>query len=103
MRVVLVVDDDDSVRDFICAALQTTDVIVLPASGADDALKVVEAWRVHVALVDVGLPDTDGRELAAVLTGMQPELRVVLMSGEELPGCLLKPLGVAELRRAVGG
>lgn len=101
-KVVLVVDDDESVRELVVAALESRGVMSLVALNASEALQIGEAWRFDVALVDVGLPDRDGEELARELVAMQAWSKVVVMSGEPGPGRLEKPIRLRALWDAVG-
>lgn len=62
---VLVVEDDEAIRDGLVAALEVEGYDVAAASGAADAVDVVRAGRPAVAIVDVGLAEKpDGFALA---------------------------------------
>jgi len=87
---ILVVEDDAAVRSGIRRLLQWAGYHVLAAGDSDEAVRQATDHQVHIhlLLIDFSLPGTTGQELAAVLRGFRPSLRVVFMSGyseEELP------------------
>jgi CheY-like chemotaxis protein len=60
-RTVLVVDDDDSIREIAEISLQLVGGLhVLTASGGVEALELVRAHRPDAVLMDVMMPDMDG-------------------------------------------
>ncbi|NBC12258.1 MAG: two-component system response regulator, partial [Gammaproteobacteria bacterium] len=52
-------------------------------AGCTEARRLAAQQSFRFALIDVHLPDGDGRDLAAELTGRLPDVRIVLMSGDE--------------------
>jgi signal transduction histidine kinase/CheY-like chemotaxis protein len=64
---VLVVEDNDDVRDMLVIALSMNDIDARGAASANDALATAAEWRPHVAVLDIGLPDMDGFQLARAL------------------------------------
>ena len=60
---VLVVDDQADARDLIRRVLEDSAATVLTAATADEALRLIERWRPHVLVTDIGMPDVDGYEL----------------------------------------
>jgi CheY-like chemotaxis protein len=80
---ILLVEDDDSVREFSKRTLRTSGYAVLEARDGVDALRVAEehAGPIHLLLTDLVMPRMGGRQLAEILTGTRPEIRVLLMSG----------------------
>jgi signal transduction histidine kinase len=80
---VLVVEDDDAVRALTCRALETCGYRVLVAGDAEEALRIVgsHAGPIPLVISDVVMPGIGGRELAARLTSLRPESRVVFVSG----------------------
>jgi DNA-binding response OmpR family regulator len=80
---ILVVEDDPSVRAATVRALEVRGYRVLVASGADEALNLANAepGRVHVLLTDVVMPGRGGPEVARLLIGKRPDMRVLYMSG----------------------
>ncbi|HEU4657222.1 MAG TPA: response regulator transcription factor [Capillimicrobium sp.] len=78
-----IVDDHEALREGLEALLEAGDVEVVGSAGnAAAALDLVEHARPDVALVDIGLPDGSGIDLARQLLERQPGLRVLLYTGE---------------------
>jgi CheY-like chemotaxis protein len=83
---VVIVDDSGPFRRAARELLQRRGYLVVgEASTAAAALNAVERVSPDAVLVDVGLPDGCGFELAAALTRAQPNLAVLLMSANDPP------------------
>jgi len=80
---VLVVEDEDNVRNLVRQVLEAQGYMVLEASGAREALYMYENHTGHLDLLltDIVLSGKSGRELAKELRELSPGLRVVFMSG----------------------
>jgi CheY-like chemotaxis protein len=80
---VLVVDDEDAVRQTSARLVQSLGYAALEASDGVEARAHVSAHvgRIDILLCDIAMPGEDGRDLAAELVALRPELRVVFMSG----------------------
>src|SRR4051794_11263238 len=79
---VLVVDDDDVIRQLITVNLELEGFDVVAATDGQDALDKVKSARPHVVTLDVMMPRVDGWEAAARLK-QDPEtahVKVVLLS-----------------------
>jgi CheY-like chemotaxis protein len=114
--VVLVVEDEPAVRDFVRRSLESAGYTVLAAAGADEAIRESDRWsgELDVLLTDIVMPGIHGPELAARIRARRPGIGVVFMSGyvddalgrgTELTASgefLPKPFSVEGLNRAVG-
>jgi len=80
---VLVVEDEPAVLTLSRRALEAQGYVVLAASDAAAALRVVErhGGTIHLLLTDVVMPGLSGRELADRLVAQRPGIRVLYMSG----------------------
>jgi two-component system cell cycle sensor histidine kinase/response regulator CckA len=80
---VLLVEDDDVVRDLVGTVLRNRGYDVLEAATGEDAIRQVtgRASRTHLMLSDTVMPGMGGQELAERMAILQPEMRVILMSG----------------------
>jgi CheY-like chemotaxis protein len=82
-EIVLVVDDDESIRHLAASVLRSEGHEVLEASGAREAMFLHEQHRgpIHTLLTDVIMPGRSGRELALDLQRLRPGMRTIFMSG----------------------
>jgi nitrogen-specific signal transduction histidine kinase/CheY-like chemotaxis protein len=80
---VLLVEDDEAVRDAAARVLRSGGYRVVAAAGAEGAVEAARAEARPPALLvtDVVMPGTTGRELADQLRREQPGLRVLFLSG----------------------
>jgi DNA-binding NtrC family response regulator len=83
---VLVVDDDDAVRETIAETLEEEGFGVETASGAESALAALARSRPDIVLSDIRMPDMDGLELLELLRARAPDVDVLLMTAyEDMP------------------
>jgi two-component system, OmpR family, KDP operon response regulator KdpE len=110
---VLVVDDDRAIRRFLKVTLRANGYMVFEAGGARAALAAVEAVRPDVIILDLGLPDESGVEVARrlrvreqipilVLSVKDQELDKVAALEAGADDYLTKPFGVGELHARLG-
>jgi CheY-like chemotaxis protein len=80
---ILLVEDEELLRKPIREILEMNGYHVLEAGNAEEALKLVERYgeAIDLLLTDVVMPGLNGRELADQLLVLQPNLRVLFMSG----------------------
>ena len=80
---VLVVEDEPAVLALSCRALETQGYVVLSASDAEAAQRIVErhGGTIHLLVTDVVMPGLSGRDLADRLATKRPGIRVLYMSG----------------------
>jgi len=80
---ILLVEDEDTVRDFARAALDQNGYVVVEAAAACDALELFEKHNGDFQLIfsDVVLPDRSGIQLVEELMKKDPAVPVLLSSG----------------------
>lgn len=79
---VLIVDDSKLARMVMVSALRRIrpEWALTEVTNADDALKVISAGSVDIALVDFNMPDTDGLELVSRIRAIHPTMPVAVVS-----------------------
>ena len=93
---VLLVEDQDDVRQLALKALQSNGYRVLEAKNGGEALMILDRHEgpLDLVLSDVVMPGMSGRELAERLKLTRPDLRVLYMSG--YPNEVLAKRGIME-------
>jgi CheY-like chemotaxis protein len=85
VKKILLVDDDDDLREALSEQLvMTEDFDVFEAANGHDALIKTRAGLYDLVILDVGLPDTDGRELCRVMRKQGVKCPVLMLTG---PSC----------------
>ncbi len=110
----LLVEDEDGVREVLTRGLRRYGLLVRPVVDADSALaELASGTHFDALLSDVLMPGIDGVELAGRARSSYPTLAVLLMSGFAEPplhkaaeaagiGFIAKPFALAELLHALG-
>lgn len=110
---ILIVDDENGVRDLMTRWLESGGFSVTTASSADEALGCLESSTPAVALCDIRMPGHDGLWLAGRIRERCPETAVIMATGVQDIGpaveslrrgvvdYLTKPFGRDRLREAV--
>jgi len=80
---ILVVDDEEHIREISCALIRHMGFAVLQAC---DGVEAVDVYRQHQAeitgvLLDMTMPNMDGETCLGILKGINPDVKVLLSSG----------------------
>jgi PAS domain S-box-containing protein len=108
-QLVLVVDDEAAIREISKASLEAYNYRVILASDGIEAIDLYKRDRDKIAIVvlDMMMPNLDTPSIIGVLKKMNPDVKIVLMSGlatnesivseYELQGFLPKPFTMTDL------
>ena len=98
---ILVVDDDEVIRQLFKDTLEEEGHKVVTASTSMECIDCVKMWDFALVFLDLKMPDMDGAELLKQLRGLKPSLPVTIITG--YPGSKMMemalqqgPLGVME-------
>jgi len=82
-QTVLVVDDDNEVRNLVAKGLRKRGYRILTAANGLQALQLTECHhgRIDALVTDINMPYLGGPEVANRLTAIRPQLKVLFMSG----------------------
>ncbi len=81
LATVLIVDDEPNILSSLRRALEVENYRALTASSGSACLELVAKEGPDIVLLDVVMPNMDGVEVLAKLKHVEPELPVVMMSG----------------------
>lgn len=85
----LIVDDDDALRQMLTWTFEDLGYLVWSASNCAEAIAAAEAMAFDFALVDYHLPEYDGYWLAQRIAQRLPETRFILFSAD-MPGSFFR-------------
>jgi CheY-like chemotaxis protein len=78
---VLIVDDNEDAADLLGEILASRGYEVRVAHRSADALTILATFQPVAALLDIGLPIMDGYELARRIQDLQPDVRLIAVTG----------------------
>ncbi len=81
MHKILLVDDDDSLRGFVAAALRKNEFDVIEANDGDAAWDMMQTQSFDLLLTDIVMPNMDGVELSTKAICADPNIKVMFMTG----------------------
>jgi two-component system cell cycle response regulator CpdR len=104
-RTILLVEDDEDVRDVTAAILDAEGFRVLVAQSGDEAIQLLGQEQVNVLFTDIVMPGINGIELARRAERLYLNLRFMFMTGyhscfadaQELGKVVLKPFRASEI------
>lgn len=84
VRTILVVDDDDDLRSSLVEQLRLdAEFLVMDSATGGDGLDVIRSNRIDLLIMDLGLPDMDGRDAIKVLRDEGYGFPVIILTGHD--------------------
>jgi len=80
MNKILVVDDEQSMRDFLAIMLKKEGYEVAAAANGKDALKAMQSEIFDLVITDARMPDIDGIEVLRTVKDVSPETVVIMIT-----------------------
>jgi CheY-like chemotaxis protein len=110
---VLLVDDNDDARELLAGLLELQGYRIEAAGAAASALEIAARFQPQVVVLDLGLPEIDGWELARRLRRIEglEQIRIIALTGygsevdrersreAGIDVHLLKPIEISQLTR----
>lgn len=82
--IILLVDDESLVINYVTNVLTGRGYVVLPASNGREALEISRRFEGHIDLVltDIKMPEMNGPQLLSELAVDRPDTKALLMTGD---------------------
>jgi two-component system nitrogen regulation response regulator NtrX len=80
-QVVLIVDDEEGIRESLSGIFEDEGFDVLTSSSGEEALRILKEQNPDLILLDVWLPGIDGIQTLNEVKGLKPDLPVIMISG----------------------
>lgn len=81
MATILIIDDEEDVRETLSAALQLEDFHTLEAPHGDYGLRLLEKNTVDLIVTDIFMPEKEGLETIVEVKERWPTLKIIAISG----------------------
>lgn len=108
-RTILLIEDERTISNFICRALNANDYKAIAAGTGKEGISLFFSHQPDLVLLDLGLPDMDGLEVLEQLSGLPQEIPTIIISARDRESekvkaldmgaddYVVKPFGVPEL------
>ena len=97
--IVLIVDDDDNVRNGLLRVLRQQPYQILTAQTADDAISCLKKLPVNLVLSDDRMPGMSGIELLTWVANHYPETVRIMLTGEATTKLAVRAINEAKVYR----
>jgi DNA-binding response OmpR family regulator len=81
MARILVIDDDELLREFVQRALANAGFEVIPAGDGDEGLRIFTEMPVDLVVCDILMPNKDGLETIRAIRSISARLPIITMTG----------------------
>ncbi len=78
---ILVVDDEENIRDIVSRTLSQEGYSVSEAANGDEALRKIGQYRFDIMFLDIKMPGIDGLEVLSKVKTENSDTKVILLTG----------------------
>lgn len=117
MAKILVVDDEQNIRNILCESLKREEHEVFEASSGQEATEILDGNAIELMITDLVMPGKTGLDLIMEIKDKLPELNIIAISGgggingrfDYLPiaqliganNIIRKPFSIADIKKTV--
>ena len=106
---ILVVDDEEYLRNALCDILSVEGYNLIPAENGDTAIKLFNNTNFDLVLMDLMMPGIDGFEAIKIMRSIRPDTKIIIISGSshainntsiqesDIQGVIFKPFDIEDL------
>jgi DNA-binding NtrC family response regulator len=110
---ILIIDDDQSIRETLSKALEKAGYVVDTAEDGAEAIEKAQANFYNLALIDIRLPDIEGTKLLTAMKDTTPKMAKIILTGypalenaieavnKGADSYVRKPVDIGELLRVI--
>jgi CheY-like chemotaxis protein len=81
MSTILLIDDEEDIRDSVKKVLEKSGYSVITASSAEKGLALMQSHIVHAVITDIIMPGIDGVDAIKTIREISPDVRILAISG----------------------
>jgi CheY-like chemotaxis protein len=96
---ILVIDDNDEIRELIREILEGAGFEVVEASNGDEGIKIFRSDPTDLVITDMIMPEKEGLETMVELRREFPDVKIIAMSGDGFE----EPMTYLDGARLIGG
>lgn len=98
---ILIVDDEDSVRDSLTAVLEREGYTVHQAAGGEEGLAIVKERPIQLVISDHNMPGMNGVEFLKLVRERSPNVVRIMLTGDPDPQTIIRSINEGEVYRFI--
>jgi DNA-binding NtrC family response regulator len=98
---ILIVDDEDSVRDSLTSVLEREGYTVHQASGGDEGLLLLKERQIHLVISDYNMPGMTGVDFLKLVRQRNPDVVRIMLTGDPDPQTIIRSINEGEVYRFI--
>jgi two-component system response regulator (stage 0 sporulation protein F) len=98
MATILLVEDDDLVRDMLAQMLERASHKLITATNGEEAVEILKNNEPDIMITDIIMPKKSGITLISEVKNKHPDMEIIAISG----GGRLDPTGYLDLSESIG-
>ena len=98
MATILLVEDDDLVRDMLAQMLERASHTLITATNGEEAVEMLKNSEPDIMITDIIMPKKSGITLISEVKNKHPDMEIIAISG----GGRLDPTGYLDLSESIG-
>ena len=98
---ILIVDDEDSVRDSLSAVLEREGYTVHQASGGEEGLEILKSSPIKLVISDYNMPGMTGVDFLKLVRERTPNVVRIMLTGDPDPQTIIRSINEGEVYRFI--
>ncbi len=79
---ILLIDDEEAIRFTLESILEDEGYNIFNASNATEGLTISSEENIHLAIIDLHIPDMSGEDLILKIHDKKPEIKIIIHTGD---------------------
>ena len=100
-RSILLVDDEEAIRDAVSAVLAREGYTVLEAESGEEGLRVLKSSAVQLVISDHNMPGMSGIDFLKLVRERHPEVCRIMLTGDPDPQVIIRSINEGEVYRFI--
>jgi DNA-binding NtrC family response regulator len=98
---ILIVDDEDSVRDSLTSVLEREGYTVHQAGGGEEGLLLLKERQIHLVISDYNMPGMTGVDFLKLVRQRNPDVVRIMLTGDPDPQTIIRSINEGEVYRFI--
>jgi len=83
-KTILIVDDDKNILNGLAEILGIVGFEVIKADAGTEALKILSIKNIDLLIVDILMPEVDGKKILSLLKEAEPDMPIIIITGFDI-------------------